>query len=73
MSDPLAIIGGAGAGLGQSLARAFAQNGYTSIGLNRSVPDGAAEKKEEAEPQPAAVFKTEPSGSPATMRVALCF
>lgn len=42
MSDPLAIIGGAGAGLGQSLVRAFAQNGYTSIGLNRSVPDGAA-------------------------------
>ncbi|MFG6566097.1 SDR family NAD(P)-dependent oxidoreductase [Sulfitobacter sp. 1A13421] len=42
MSDPLAIIGGAGAGLGQSLVRAFAQNGYTPIGLNRSVPDGAA-------------------------------
>ncbi|MEB8388370.1 SDR family NAD(P)-dependent oxidoreductase [Rhodobacteraceae bacterium KMM 6894] len=42
MSDPLAIIGGAGAGLGQTLVRAFAQNGYTSIGLNRSIPDAAA-------------------------------
>lgn len=42
MSAPLAIIGGAGAGLGQTLVGAFAQNGYTSIGLNRSIPNGAA-------------------------------
>ncbi|UOA30564.1 putative oxidoreductase [Sulfitobacter sp. DSM 110093] len=42
MSDPLAIIGGAGAGLGQTLMRVFSQNGYTSVGLNRSIPDAAA-------------------------------
>ena len=42
MSKPLAIVAGAGAGLGQSLALAFEQNGYAAFGLNRSVPDKTA-------------------------------
>ncbi|SOH93209.1 NADP-dependent 3-hydroxy acid dehydrogenase YdfG [Monaibacterium marinum] len=42
MSEPLAIIGGAGAGLGKSLLHTFAQSGYTAVGLNRSVPDGSS-------------------------------
>lgn len=41
MSKPLAIVAGAGAGLGQALVTAFEQNGYAAFGLNRSVPSGA--------------------------------
>jgi len=41
MSKPLALVAGAGAGLGQSLVRSFARNGYTAIGLARTVPVGA--------------------------------
>lgn len=41
MSLPLAIVAGAGAGLGQALVRNFRQNGYDAFGLNRSVPPGA--------------------------------
>ncbi|MBX2854909.1 MAG: SDR family oxidoreductase [Rhodobacteraceae bacterium] len=40
MSKPLAIVAGAGAGLGQSLVSAFNQNGYVAFGLNRTVPSG---------------------------------
>ena len=41
MSNPLAIVAGAGAGLGQTLVRSLGENGYNAIGLNRTVPDGA--------------------------------
>lgn len=42
MADPLAIVAGAGSGLGQSLVHAFGEDGYNAIGLNRTVPDGGA-------------------------------
>lgn len=42
MPQPLAIVAGAGPGLGQSLVGSFGQNGYTAFGLNRTVPKGAA-------------------------------
>ena len=42
-NKPLAIVGGAGAGLGMAIATAFANEGYQVVGLNRSlvpaVPD----------------------------------
>lgn len=41
MSLPLALVAGAGAGLGQALVQGFRQNGYEAFGLNRSVPSGA--------------------------------
>ncbi|MEM7377998.1 MAG: SDR family NAD(P)-dependent oxidoreductase [Pseudomonadota bacterium] len=41
MSAPLALVAGAGPGLGQALVAHFAAHGYTAVGLNRSVPDGA--------------------------------
>ena len=41
MSKPLAIVAGAGAGLGRALVSAFSQNGYVAYGLNRAVPNGA--------------------------------
>ena len=41
MSKPLAIVAGAGSGLGQTLVSAFGQNGYTAFGLNRTIPSGA--------------------------------
>lgn len=44
MSNPLAIVAGAGSGLGQSLVSALDQNGYSAFGLNRSVPVGAENK-----------------------------
>ncbi len=42
MTNPLAIVAGAGPGLGQSLVSSFGQNGYSAFGLNRTVPQGAA-------------------------------
>ncbi len=39
MSNPLAIVAGAGAGLGQTLVRSLGENGYNAFGLNRAVPD----------------------------------
>ncbi|WP_368184940.1 SDR family NAD(P)-dependent oxidoreductase [Aestuariibius sp. HNIBRBA575] len=41
MSRPLAIVAGAGAGLGQALLHSFDQSGYNAYGLNRSLPKGA--------------------------------
>ncbi len=41
MSMPLAIVAGAGAGLGQSLVANFRSNGYNAYGLNRTVPAGS--------------------------------
>lgn len=41
MAKPLAIVAGAGAGLGQALLSAFGRNGYVAYGLTRSVPNGA--------------------------------
>lgn len=41
MTAHLAIIGGAGAGLGQVLVQKLRQNSYNAIGLNRTVPDAA--------------------------------
>lgn len=38
MTRPLAIISGAGPGLGQELVKTIGKNGYTAFGLNRSVP-----------------------------------
>jgi len=43
MSNPLALVAGAGAGLGQALVRTLAENGYTARGLNRTVPEGGAD------------------------------
>jgi NAD(P)-dependent dehydrogenase (short-subunit alcohol dehydrogenase family) len=40
MTKPLAIVAGAGPGLGQSLVLSFGQNGYSAFGLNRTVPPG---------------------------------
>lgn len=42
MDKPLAIVAGAGPGLGQTLVTSFAQNGYSAFGLNRTVPQGAS-------------------------------
>ncbi|EBA18626.1 oxidoreductase, short-chain dehydrogenase/reductase family protein [Roseobacter sp. SK209-2-6] len=42
MSKPLAIVAGAGPGLGQTVVSSFGQNGYTTIGLNRTLPNAAA-------------------------------
>ena len=42
MAHPLAIVAGAGPGLGQSLVTSFRQNGYAASGLNRTVPPGAS-------------------------------
>ncbi len=41
MAKPLAIVAGAGAGLGQALVSALSRNGYVAYGLNRSVPSEA--------------------------------
>ena len=41
MDNPLAIVAGAGPGLGQTLVSAFDQNGFTAFGLNRTIPPGA--------------------------------
>ncbi|KPD10456.1 SDR family NAD(P)-dependent oxidoreductase [Phaeobacter sp. 11ANDIMAR09] len=41
MTNSLAIVAGAGPGLGQSLVSAFGRNGYNAFGLNRTVPQGA--------------------------------
>ena len=41
MSQPLAIVAGAGPGLGQKLVHAFGEHGFNAYGLNRSVPLGA--------------------------------
>ena len=41
MSTPLAIVAGAGPGLGQTLVSSFGQSGYSAFGLNRSVPQDA--------------------------------
>ena len=38
-SQPLMIVAGAGAGLGQSLLHRFKADGYRAIGLVRSVPE----------------------------------
>lgn len=43
MVSPLAIIAGSGLGLGQSLVSLLGQNGYTAVGLNRSVQQGASD------------------------------
>lgn len=43
MSKPLAIVAGAGAGLGQALVSTFNANGYAAVGLNRTVPERAGE------------------------------
>jgi NAD(P)-dependent dehydrogenase (short-subunit alcohol dehydrogenase family) len=42
MSKPLAIVAGAGPGLGQALVSYLNDNGYTAVGLNRTVPPGTA-------------------------------
>jgi NAD(P)-dependent dehydrogenase (short-subunit alcohol dehydrogenase family) len=42
MASPLAIVAGAGPGLGQSLVASFGQSGYSAFGLNRTIPTGAA-------------------------------
>ena len=42
MADPLAIVAGAGPGLGQTLVASLRQNGYSAFGLNRTVPQGAS-------------------------------
>ena len=39
---PLALIAGAGAGLGQSLLRRFADGGYHTVGLGRSAVSGSS-------------------------------
>ena len=41
MTGPLAVVAGAGDGLGQTLVAAFNDNGYAARGLNRTVPSGA--------------------------------
>lgn len=41
MTKPLAIVAGAGPGLGQGLVKIIGQNGYMAMGLNRTVPDRA--------------------------------
>ncbi|MEM6985786.1 MAG: SDR family NAD(P)-dependent oxidoreductase [Pseudomonadota bacterium] len=41
MSTPLAIVAGAGPGLGQALIERLRHRGYAAYGLNRSVPEGA--------------------------------
>ena len=41
MAKPLAIVAGAGPGLGQHLLRTLNQSGYAAFGLNRTVPDRA--------------------------------
>ena len=41
MGKPLAIVAGAGPGLGQSLVSAFNQDGYAAFGLNRTIPPRA--------------------------------
>ena len=38
MSKPLAIVAGAGAGLGQSILKRFDQGGFTVVGLGRTAP-----------------------------------
>ena len=38
MSKPLAIVAGAGAGLGQSILKRFDQGGFTVVGLGRTEP-----------------------------------
>jgi len=43
-NKPLAIVGGAGAGLGTSVATAFAKAGYQVVGLNRSLVPTAPEQ-----------------------------
>lgn len=40
MSKPLAIVAGAGAGLGRVLLRSAQQNGYNAYGVNRSIDAG---------------------------------
>ncbi|MEM8878033.1 MAG: SDR family NAD(P)-dependent oxidoreductase [Pseudomonadota bacterium] len=42
MSAPLAVVAGAGAGLGRALVQNFQQNGYNAYGLNRTAPSGSA-------------------------------
>lgn len=42
-SASLAIVAGAGAGLGRTLVSSFNDNGYIAFGLNRTVPNGAKE------------------------------
>lgn len=42
MPHPLAIVAGAGPGLGQALVTSFGQNGYAAFGMNRTVPPGAS-------------------------------
>ena len=41
MGNPLAIVAGAGPGLGQTLVSQFNQKGYSAFGLNRTIPPGA--------------------------------
>lgn len=41
MGKPLAIVAGAGPGLGQTLVSSFGQSGFTAFGLNRTIPSGS--------------------------------
>ncbi|MDC0660012.1 SDR family oxidoreductase [Leisingera sp. SS27] len=64
MASPLAIVAGAGPGLGQTLVSSFGRNGYSAFGLNRTVPQGASSTL--------AVDLTEPRWSRVTLRDMIC-
>ncbi|UWQ32070.1 SDR family oxidoreductase [Leisingera sp. M527] len=64
MAKPLAIVAGAGPGLGQALVSSFGRNGYSAFGLNRTVPQGAGSTL--------AVDLTDPRRSRSKLRDMIC-